>query len=503
MNRPCDIAINCEDATDPIANLSSYDVIPAAGRCAGLDCPGDLFGNLSVECGDVDYLSDKFRCFCVGDPLNIRFRAPGIGPWVWTVGDLPDGIVSVVDFFCPEVLTIFGHFTAPGRYEVPISVRDGFGNVTTVTLILCVLLITSTTLPTPVVGVPYSFQLQALGGSGIYAWKIKSGSLAPGLFVSQSGLISGTPTGGPPESVTFHVIDIECETPDITYTIPFVALSGTQTTTTRTWLGFNEFIPSDPPKRYKSVSWTGNMNCAGTGLYHKGLSINLGYCGTTSIDADGNPTSSRDENGYSGCHADAFGNCFSPGGGLVNLTGCLFGPAVAGTIYSASYGVAPGTDWRASFAGNWIRDIVWGAYLEAGYSALLSGTQAEKKGRFFGSDFVTNVDRTVTLSDEYTDAEANARAVVVNAPGLVAFNAPRNGGFYDQRASVAFTLECHNLMIGQGYEVTATVLHSNGVIDLRTYNFTASAVDYTINDTVAVPAAEGWAAVLSSSIQRT
>lgn len=41
---------------------------------------------------------------------------------------------------------------------------------------------------------PYSHQLSGYGGSGSYTWSIWSGSLPPGLSLSSSGLISGTPT---------------------------------------------------------------------------------------------------------------------------------------------------------------------------------------------------------------------------------------------------------------------------------------------------------------------
>jgi hypothetical protein len=57
--------------------------------------------------------------------------------------------------------------------------------------------ITTTSLPDATVGVPYSFQLQAIGGTGPYSWnKYKpkgSGALPWHVTLSRSGLISGTP----------------------------------------------------------------------------------------------------------------------------------------------------------------------------------------------------------------------------------------------------------------------------------------------------------------------
>ena len=60
---------------------------------------------------------------------------------------------------------------------------------------------TNTSPPNASVGSPYSFQLSASGVPGPYVWSLVNGSLPPGLSLSSSGLISGTPTtvseGGP------------------------------------------------------------------------------------------------------------------------------------------------------------------------------------------------------------------------------------------------------------------------------------------------------------------
>lgn len=53
---------------------------------------------------------------------------------------------------------------------------------------------TSTSPPNATVGSPYSFQFSAGGVVGPYSWSLASGSLPPGLTLSSSGLVSGTPT---------------------------------------------------------------------------------------------------------------------------------------------------------------------------------------------------------------------------------------------------------------------------------------------------------------------
>ncbi len=69
--------------------------------------------------------------------------------------------------------------------------------------------ITTTSLPNGNVGIPYSQQLQATGGSGTLTWTIIAGSLPDGFSnISAGGLISGQPTSaGAPATFTVQVTD--------------------------------------------------------------------------------------------------------------------------------------------------------------------------------------------------------------------------------------------------------------------------------------------------------
>ncbi|TKB89587.1 MAG: cadherin-like beta sandwich domain-containing protein [Nitrospira sp.] len=69
--------------------------------------------------------------------------------------------------------------------------------------------ITTTSLPNGNVGIPYSQQLQATGGSGTLTWTIIAGSLPDGFSnISAGGLISGQPTvAGAPATFTVQVTD--------------------------------------------------------------------------------------------------------------------------------------------------------------------------------------------------------------------------------------------------------------------------------------------------------
>lgn len=68
----------------------------------------------------------------------------------------------------------------------------------------------ASTLPNVTAAVPYSFQLPAAGGDGIYTFTLVSGTLPGGLTLSSSGLISGTPTGVAGTTLTIGLGDSKC-----------------------------------------------------------------------------------------------------------------------------------------------------------------------------------------------------------------------------------------------------------------------------------------------------
>jgi len=63
---------------------------------------------------------------------------------------------------------------------------------------------------------PYSFQLEASGGSGVYVWEITSGELPNGLTMDESGLITGTPTESTTVEITVKLSDAGCTISDAT-----------------------------------------------------------------------------------------------------------------------------------------------------------------------------------------------------------------------------------------------------------------------------------------------
>lgn len=122
----------------------------------------------------------------------------GTPPYTWSLaaGQLPAGLT-----LSPNGV-ISGTPSVTGASNITVQVQDGAGAVATRALSLAIgsgVIITTTSLPAAAPGVPYTHQLQATGGSPPYVWTHNPGTfvvrpLPPGLTLSQSGVLSGTPS---------------------------------------------------------------------------------------------------------------------------------------------------------------------------------------------------------------------------------------------------------------------------------------------------------------------
>jgi Ice-binding-like/Putative Ig domain/IPTL-CTERM motif len=121
----------------------------------------------------------------------------GTGPYVFTVlsGTLPAGLTLSSGGL------LSGTPTTLGSSPVTIQGTDSNGcpGVITYTIVIaaatCPLItLAPPTLPAGTVGVAYSQQITASGGTGPYVFTVLSGTLPVGLTLSSGGLLSGTPT---------------------------------------------------------------------------------------------------------------------------------------------------------------------------------------------------------------------------------------------------------------------------------------------------------------------
>ena len=110
-----------------------------------------------------------------------------------------------------------------GSFPFTVRVTDSQGNIANRALTLVVnppVSVTTTSLPTGVLGAAYNFTLAAAGGSGSYTWSITSGAIHGGLSLNAAtGAITGTPiqTGNP--SVVFRATDTNGQFAAVQFTL--------------------------------------------------------------------------------------------------------------------------------------------------------------------------------------------------------------------------------------------------------------------------------------------
>jgi hypothetical protein len=150
----------------------------------------------------------------------------GTGAYVFTVlsGTLPPGLTLSAGGL------LAGTPTAVGSSTVTIRVTDGNGcpadfifTILVAPAVCPVITLAPTTLPLGRVGVAFSQQITASGGTGPYVFTTLSGTLPAGLSLSSAGLISGTPTAAGSSTVTIRATDGNSCPIDIVYTMVIAA----------------------------------------------------------------------------------------------------------------------------------------------------------------------------------------------------------------------------------------------------------------------------------------
>jgi hypothetical protein len=133
----------------------------------------------------------------------------GTGSVKWSVvsGTLPLGIALNA-----TTGVLSGTPTTAGTSTFTLGVTDSASVPNTVTQAYSLVVnpappkVTAMSLPNAIAGSAYSQQLAYTGGSGTAAWTLSNGALPPGLTLSGSGLIAGTPTNpGAGATYTFSV----------------------------------------------------------------------------------------------------------------------------------------------------------------------------------------------------------------------------------------------------------------------------------------------------------
>ena len=174
--------------------ISALEILPAGSSLR--------FSTSSVPAGQV------------GAAYSTMIQATGGStPYHWSIssGALPAGLT-----LSATTGTISGTPTASGSSTFTAKVTDSTSpTAQTATKSLTITVasvpvpveITTSSLPSGQVAVPYSTTLAAIDGTSPYKWSITSGALPAGLTLSATGAVSGKPTTSGTFSFTIHVAD--------------------------------------------------------------------------------------------------------------------------------------------------------------------------------------------------------------------------------------------------------------------------------------------------------
>ena len=119
-------------------------------------------------------------------------------------------------------------------------------------------------LPSATAGSPYSAALTATGGTAPYSWSVVAGALPPGLSLSPTGFISGTPTSSGEASFEVQVVGSSAPTPQKADATLAISVATPPITQSGNWSGYT--VPSSADIiTFASGEWTvPAVNCAAT-----------------------------------------------------------------------------------------------------------------------------------------------------------------------------------------------------------------------------------------------
>jgi hypothetical protein len=213
---------------------------------------------LSAVPAQSAYVSDAIDL-----PLNVT---GGKAPYAFSgSGSLPPGLS-----LDSSTGRLQGTLTSPGTFSFNVSAADANGRTSTLTVSFTVHSlpsITTTALPAGNTGQPYSAQLTASGGQGSRSWS-HTGTLPPGLSLSSSGALGGTPTTAGTYSFTARVTDAHSRTDSRTLTL---VIQGPPTITTTEFV--DGYLASDYSATLTASGGLAPLSWSYNGSLPPGLSL--------------------------------------------------------------------------------------------------------------------------------------------------------------------------------------------------------------------------------------
>lgn len=553
-NSFCSVATTC---TCVFNGSEFFYTTPAGTFCAATQEAADALAHAYAcdHCGapttSVQLLSVD-SCTCVDQPYSSNVGFTGARPTTWliTAGALPTGLGLNA-----ATGQIIGTPPNNGTYVFSVRAFLADGNYGQKTFSISVLEITTAVITPFVLGVPYSFQMAAAGGTGNYAWKVSAGTLPTGLTMSSTGLITGTPTAAGSASIQFQIIDTACEAINKSFFTPIVATTSSSLTTVRTRRGYSEYVGSTGDL-YKKVTWTGYARQTAQVRPSPSQGVAAAYCagaqytysGASEIDVFGNFISSHRKDLTVACVTspefpcrDIFGDplvnvsallgyCWPPDPQSCsvcseapadwsfkrndathsstdfpyNIVNANRFPAITPTTYGITRDSGSAPAWNSFYLGNFFIPPVPGNPINFPTS-VLNSVQA-----YYVNLFV-NINYLATLSEPFTEADQIAGQLQYTSNGRTSENRPNSlswtsdyiANIQSRLTSANFTLNLSNLVDGESYTVRYEFWRNDGVKTQVSAVFVATGPTHSINGVLPTPAAGQTITLKNASIAFT
>jgi len=448
--------------------------------------------------------------------VGLSINNAGATQWSWTIsaGALPPGIGLVPGPNAAPSASLTGTPTAVGVYSFTVMATENiFTAVVTVSQsytiqVAGVLAVTTSGLAQGTVGKQYSQQLQATGGVPPYTWSLGtfdmsgshpvpaarfrrgqtkpeaapiSGGLPPGLSLSSSGQITGTPTQI--GSYTFNVIvsDSSSSAPQstgATFTIDVTGVSPLLISTTSPLANGTVGVPYSIPLRAQGgeIPYIWSVT---SGTLPPGLQVGSGGSLTGTPTQAGNYSFTLTVSDFSGLTATGTFT-LAVASSFAITTASPLTPGTAGVAYSAQINVTPTT-------GPYTFNVAAGSALPAGLS--LSASSTTPAGTLSGTPTTPNTSGftfTIVAADSANHTASQSYTLVIGpAPITITPTTLPNGTLgtaYSQQLTATGGAGGYVFSAGSGALPGGLTLSSAGLLSgtptaAGAFSFTVSVTD--------------------------